>query len=79
MGSGHWASSNERLDNLIKSGGSKIQSLEKEALDLAGSDDKEDQLKAQQKMQQAQRMFELISSIIKMQGDMQKRAIENMR
>ena len=67
------------LDSTIDKVGNKAQSLMDQAQKLAESDNPADQMKAQRMMQQAQRMMEFMSNLIKIIGDMQKNAIQNMR
>ncbi|MBY0372506.1 MAG: hypothetical protein K2Q23_00845 [Bryobacteraceae bacterium] len=67
------------LDASIDRVGNKAQSLMDQAQKLAESDNPADQMKAQRMMQQAQRMMEFMSNMIKIIGDMQKNAIQNMR
>ena len=50
-----------------------------EAKKLMLSDSKEDQLKGQEMMQNAQNIFNMLSQLIRAQGDMAKAAIQNMR
>ena len=69
----------QNLDNNIFRVGNKAQSLMDQAQALAASDNPADQMKAQRMMQQAQRMMEFMSNMIKIIGDMQKNAIQNMR
>ena len=63
----------------LSSEGGKIDGMMSEAKKLMLSDKKEDQLKGQEMMQNAQNMFNMISQFIKAQGDMAKAAIQNMR
>ena len=69
----------QNLDSNIERVGGKAQSLMDQAQALANSDNPADQMKAQRMMQQAQRMIEFMSGLIKIIGDMQKSAIQNMR
>ena len=69
----------QSLDSTIDKVGNKAQSLMDQAQKLAESDNPADQMKAQRMMQQAQRMMEFMSNMIKIIGDMQKNAIQNMR
>ena len=79
-GSGHVGGSRgTSLDRTISNVGNKAQSLMDQAQQLAASDNPADQMKAQRMMQQAQRMMEFMSNMIKIIGDMQKNAIQNMR
>jgi hypothetical protein len=63
----------------VASEGGKIDGMMSEAKKLMSSDKKEDQLKGQEMMQNAQNMFNMLSQLIKAQGDMAKAAIQNMR
>ncbi|MFN0171781.1 MAG: hypothetical protein ACKV22_35665 [Bryobacteraceae bacterium] len=63
----------------IGAAGSKIDGMMKSAEQLMLSENKADQLKGQKMMQDAQNMFQMMSNLIKTQGDMQKAAIQNMR
>lgn len=55
--------------------GGGIDSMMSQAEGLLRSDSMEDQLKGQKMMQQALRMFELLSKLIEKQGEMQSKAI----
>lgn len=57
------------------SGGGNIDSMMSQAEKLLRSDKMEDQLKGQKMMQQAMRMFELLSKLIEKQSEMQSKAI----
>ena len=63
----------------VASEGGKIDGMMADAKKLMLSDKKEDQLKGQEMMQNAQNMFNMLSQLIKAQGDMAKAAIQNMR
>ena len=76
---GNQVSNQGGLDGTIQNVGNKAQSLMDQAQALAASDNPADQMKAQRMMQQAQRMMEFMSNMIKIIGDMQKNAIQNMR
>jgi hypothetical protein len=63
----------------VASEGGKIDGMMADAKKLMLSDKKEDQLKGQEMLQNAQNMFNMLSQLIKAQGDMAKAAIQNMR
>ncbi|MCU0227593.1 MAG: hypothetical protein MUF01_08125 [Bryobacterales bacterium] len=56
-------------------GGGNLDSMMSQAEKLLRSDKMEDQIKGQKMMQQAMRMFELISKLIEKQSEMQSKAI----
>ncbi|MCW5964411.1 MAG: hypothetical protein KIT83_10260 [Bryobacterales bacterium] len=74
-GSGSGSASGGAGASQGSSGGGNIDSMMSQAEGLLRSDKMEDQLKGQKMMQQALRMFELLSKLIEKQGEMQSKAI----
>lgn len=75
-GQGILDSAKSDTDSMIDRVGSKIDSMQAEAEKLMASDDPGDQLKAQRMMQQANRMFEMMSKMIE---DIGKKATSTLK
>lgn len=67
------------IDNMINSAGSKIDNLMGQAEKLMASDKMSDQLKGQRMMQQAMRLFEMISKMLEQRSQMQAKAIQAIK
>ena len=64
---------------MIDKAGSKIDSMMGEAEKLMASDKMQDQLKGQRMMQQAMRMFEMISKMLEKRSELAGKAIQATR
>lgn len=78
-GSGGVSSAGGAIDRMIDSSGSKIDSLMGQAEKLMASDKMSDQLKGQRLMQQAMRLFEMISKMLEQRSQMQAKAIQAIK
>ena len=67
------------LDAMIDKAGSKIDSMMGQAEKLMASDKMQDQLKGQRMMQQAMRMFEMISKMLEKRSELAGKAIQATR